>query len=87
MENYRLVLKNDYRKLLTEEENILVQSIKNKSLAPQLAKRKDLKKVTIQMLKLRAATNKKMKVGRKYIPLSRTAKTALSNGHVCELFG
>ena len=69
-----------YCRILTnEEEDILVKFIKNKNRALQPVNRKELNKVIIQMLKLRDATNK-MKGGRKYIPLSPAAQTAVLKG-------
>ena len=52
-----------YCRILTdEEEDILVKFIKNKNRFLQSVNRKELNKVIIQMLKLRDATYKKMKV-------------------------
>ena len=78
----------EYCSVLTnDEEDLLVKYIKDKSRALQPTKRKDLNKVIIQMLKLRVAVNKKQKGGgRKYIPLLKSARTALSNGHAGRAF-
>ena len=77
----------EYCQVLTNaEEDLLVQFVKHKCQALQPTKRRELNQIIIKMLKLRAATNKKMKGGRKYIPLSDSAKSALSRGHVGRAF-
>ena len=76
-----------YCRILTDEkEYILVKFIKNKNKALQPVNRKELNKVIIQMLNLRDATNKKMKGGRKYIPLSPAAQTAILKGYPWRFF-
>ena len=55
--------------LTVEEENSLVSYIKNKNRALQGINRSDVTKLIMNVLKIRSYTNKRMKGGRKYIPL------------------
>ena len=72
--------------LLPEEEECLVRYAINKARAMQPLKRKPMTDLILNTLKIRKANNKKMKGGRKYMPLSKPALNALKKGRVSKFF-
>ena len=70
-----------YCKTLTsEEENMIIQFLKNKNRCMQAINKKELEKLILDVLRVPDYTNKKMKGGRKFIKLSTNAKMVLEKG-------
>lgn len=68
----------EYCTILTqEEEESIIAYIKNKNRAMQGIGRPEVKKLVMDVLRVRDYANKKMKGGRKFKALSKNAKTAL----------
>ena len=63
--------------LTLKEEQSLVSHMRNKNRAGQGMKRKDVIKMISDILTIRSKVNQKQKGGRKYIPLSKSARNFL----------
>ena len=66
--------------LIQEEENCLVNYVKNKNRAYQGINKASLTKIILDVLKIRQYLNKSKKGGRIYKKLNRNAKNALMTG-------
>ena len=72
--------------LTPDEEEVVVNYVKNKNRAMQGINKAQLTKLILDVLRIRDYTNKTLKGGRKFIKLSANAKEALRKGKLSRSF-